>query len=113
MFINIGNIRYVMPGRGRYWKAGGLKDSIITSADIKDATIVSADIKIFVSTEQTGSGSEQSVAHGLGATPTKVIVAVTEFGGSTAVDVAEGTHDGTNCKVTISSGVKYKIWAQV
>lgn len=102
-----------MPSRGRYWKQGGLKDNVVTSADIKDASIVSADIKIFVSSEQTGNGSAQNVAHGLGSTPTKVIVAVTEFGGSTAVDVAEGTHTSTNCVVTVSSGVKYKVWAQV
>ena len=102
-----------MPGRGRYWKAGGLKDSVVTSADIKDATIVSADIKIFVSSEQTGNGSEQSIAHGLGATPTKVIVTLTQFGGSTACSIQEGTHDATNCKINVSNTVKYKVWAQV
>jgi hypothetical protein len=77
-----------MPGRGRHWKVGGLKDSTVTSADIKDATIVAADTKIFVSAETSGTGSAQNVAHGLGATPTKVIVTLTEFGGSTACDVA-------------------------
>ena len=113
MLINTRIVGYGMPGRGRHWKVGGLKDSTVTSADIANATIVSADIKIFVSTEQTGNGSAQNVAHGLGATPTKTIVAVTEFGGSTAVDVAEGTHTSTNCVVTVSTGVKYKVWAQV
>ena len=33
-----------MPGRGQYWKEGGLNDSIITSAEIKDDTIATADI---------------------------------------------------------------------
>lgn len=112
-----------MPGRGRYWKEGGLNDGIITSAEIKDSTIATADIanaaitavksKIFTSTEQTGNGSAQNVAHGLGAIPTKVIISATEFGASTAVDIAEGTHTTTNCVVTVSSGVKYKVWAMV
>ena len=65
-----------MPGRGRHWKVGGLKDSTVTSADIKDATIVSADIKIAVSDLQTGNGSAQAFAHGLGVAPTKVICCV-------------------------------------
>ena len=104
-----------MPGRGKHWKVGGLKDSTVTSADIKNATIVAADTKIFVSaTEESGTGSAQNVAHGLGATPSKVIIALTEFGASTAVDVAEGTHTTSNVVVTVSpAGVKFKVWAMV
>jgi hypothetical protein len=102
-----------MPGRGRYWKEGGLNDSTITSADIKNASIVSADIKIFVSSEQTGNGNAQSIAHGLGSTPTKVICSLTEFGSTQACDIAEGTHTSTNVVVTVTNGVKYKVWAQV
>jgi hypothetical protein len=110
-----------MPGRGRYWKQGGLNDSIITSAEIVDGTISTDDIanaaisavksKIFTSTEQVGNGSAQNIAHGLGATPTKTIVSVHNFGASVAVDAVEGTHTSTNCVVTCTSGVKYKIWA--
>ena len=112
-----------MPGRGQYWKEGGLNDSIITSAEIKDDTIATADIataavtavksKIFVSADQTGTGSAQNIAHGLGAVPTKSILGVINFGASVAVDVVEGTHTSTNCVVTCTSGVKYKIWAMV
>jgi len=102
-----------MPGRGRFWTEGGLVDSTVTSADIKDATIVAADIKIFVSADLVGTGSAQTFAHGLGATPTKTIIGVINFGASVAVDIVEGTHTSTNCVVTCTSGVKYKILAMV
>ena len=102
-----------MPGRGRFWTEGGLNDSTVTSADIKDATVVAADINIFVSAELTGTGSAQTFNHGLGATPTKTIVGVINFGASVAVDIVEGTHTATDCVVTATSGIKYKIWAMV
>ena len=35
----------------------------------------------------------------------------TEFGASTAVDVAEGTKTATNVVVTVTSGVKFKVLA--
>ena len=100
-----------MPGRGRFWTEGGLVDSTVTSADIKDATIVAADINVFVSAVLVGTGSAQTFNHGLGAVPTKTIVGVINFGASTAVDIVEGTHTATDCVVTCTSGVKYKILA--
>jgi hypothetical protein len=63
-----------------------------------------------ISTEQTGTGNPQNVAHNLGYTPTKVWVTITESDGS-AFDIAEGSHDGTNCVVTVTSGVKFKVAA--
>ena len=102
-----------MPGRGKYWKVGGLKDSTVTSADIKNATIKAEDTKIFVSAVLVGTGSAQTFNHGLGATPTKTIVGVINFGASVAVDIVEGTHTSTDCVVTATSGIKYKIWAMV
>ena len=102
-----------MPGRGRSWKRGGLPDNVITGAEIVDATITAADVKVFVSAELTGTGSAQTFNHGLGATPTKTIVGVINFGASVAVDIVEGTHTSTDCVVTCTSGVKYKVWAMV
>jgi len=102
-----------MPGRGRSWKVGGLVDSTVTSADIKNATIKAEDTKIFVSAVLVGTGSAQTFNHGLGATPTKTIVGVINFGASVAVDIVEGTHTATDCVVTATSGIKYKIWAMV
>lgn len=65
---------------------------------------------LFVSTEVTANGSEQNTAHGLAATP-RAVIAVP----STTVDagsvISYGTHDGTNCKVTATSGTKYFVLA--
>ena len=102
-----------MPSRGQHWKIGGLVDGTVTGADIKNATIEAVDIGLFVSAEQVGTGSAQTFNHGLGATPTKTIVGVINFGASVAVDIVEGTHTSTNCIVTCTSGVKYKILAMV
>jgi|8_EtaG_2_1085327.scaffolds.fasta_scaffold393595_1 hypothetical protein len=99
-----------MPGRGRYWKEGGLKDSIITSADIKNATITAADIKISVSDLQTGNGSAQAYAHGLGVAPTKVICCVYQDANeSTPTTVTEGSITANNVSHTVTSGAKYKV----
>ena len=100
-----------MPGRGRHWKEGGLVDSTVTGADIKDATIKAVDMAIFVSADQVGTGSAQNIAHGLGVVPSKTILSIFNFGANVAVDVDEGTHTSTNCVVTATSGVKYKILA--
>ena len=69
---------------------------------------------IFVSSEQTGTGSSQNVAHGLGIVPNKVIIAVTELpdaAAETGFDVAEGAHDATNVVVTVTNTVKFKVLA--
>ena len=100
-----------MPSRGQPWKEGGLNDSTVTSADIKAGEVKAVDMAIFVSSEQTGNGSAQNVAHGLGVAPSKVLIAPTEFGASVAVDIAEGTHTSTNVVCTVSNGVKYKVLA--
>lgn len=73
------------------------------------ADIGSARLKFFKSTEQTGTGSSQNVAHGLGVTPGLVFVMVTDAG-STYV-LTEGTHDATNVVVTVTSGKKFKVIA--
>jgi hypothetical protein len=66
---------------------------------------------LFVSAEATGTGSPQNVAHGLGRTPTKVLIALTEFLSNQSVDIAEGTHTSTNVVLTATSGVKFKVMA--
>jgi hypothetical protein len=67
---------------------------------------------IFVSAEQTGTGSAQNIAHNLGVVPRLVFVSITESPGTyAALDVAEGTHTNTNVVVTVTSGWKYKVIA--
>lgn len=65
---------------------------------------------IFKSTEQTGNGSAQDIAHGLTTIPSLVFVMLTDTGAAGTV-VTEGSHDATNCVVTVTTGSKYKVIA--
>ncbi len=70
--------------------------------------------RFFVSAEQTGNGSAQSVAHGLGVVPQNVLIVPTDLTPATAgsYSAVEGTHTSTNVVVTVTNGKKYKVWAQ-
>lgn len=92
----------------------GITDASIATADLADLAVTAAKALVFVSTEQTGTGSAQNVAHGLAATPSKVLIAVTELpdaAAETGFDVAEGAHTSTNVVVTVTNTVKYKVFA--
>lgn len=82
---------------------------------IAAASVTAAKQPLFVSTEQTGTGSAQNVAHGLGVAPSKVLIVPTELAAGLAAgyDAAEGTHTTTNVVVTVTSGAKFKVWALV
>ncbi len=65
--------------------------------------------KRFQSTEQTGTGSEQSIPHGLGVVPKVVIITFSSI-------PAEGanykyTKGSANVKVTATKGAKYFVTA--
>lgn len=81
----------------------------LTAYKTQAADLGSARLKFFKSTEQTGTGSSQNIAHGLGVTPGLVFAMVTDAG-STYV-LTEGTHDATNVVVTVTSGKKFKVIA--
>ncbi len=84
----------------------------IEANEIADGAVTQAKMKVFISTEQTGTGLEEDIPHGLGATPAFVFIALTDFGAADSPAVAEGTHDGTNVKVTVASAtVKFKVVA--
>lgn len=65
---------------------------------------------LFKSTEQTGTGSSQNIAHGLGTTPSMVWWAPSSLSGNAATFVP-GAHDATNCKMTVTAGEKFYIFA--
>lgn len=67
----------------------------------------------FQSTVQTGTGSQQSIPHGLGVVPSLVLVSVYNNDSLTAFSVVEGSHDATNLYVTATSGISYKVIAFV
>jgi hypothetical protein len=105
-----------------------LKDSTVTTDTIYEKTPASgvtvdgclindgragglATGQMFGSSEQTGTGASQTVAHGLGSTPTLIWITVTEDPAGTGFDVAEGAHDVTNIVVTVTTGVKFRAYA--
>lgn len=72
---------------------------------------VTADmINHFISTEQTGNGSAQNVAHGLGTTPTSVLIipSLNKDGADCSFTFTKGS---TNVVVTATSGAKYYVFA--
>lgn len=66
--------------------------------------------RIFVSGELTGDAGEESVPHGFGSVPWRVLVSVTDNNAGDAV-ITEGTHTATNVLVTVTNAVKYKVFA--
>ena len=63
----------------------------------------------FTSGIQTGTGSAQSIAHGLGVTPSMVNIMLLSTGGDPALVL--GTATSTNCVVTAAVGVTYRVVA--
>ncbi len=63
----------------------------------------------FVSAEQTGNGSAQNIAHGLGETPRTVAAFVTGWSGAapSGATITAGTHDATNVVFTVTTNIKY------
>lgn len=88
------------------------------------ALVMPAALKVtgkFASAEQTGTGSAQNVAHGLGVAPSAVLISITDPGietsgaadGAKRAVITEGTHTTTNVVVTVTSGAKFKVLAFV
>jgi len=65
---------------------------------------------VFKSTEQTGSGAPQTVAHGLGSTPVLFYAVPSNLTGGAYVVSAESA-DATNVTLTVTNGEKYKVVA--
>lgn len=85
---------------------------------IKDGRAAAlATASMFLSTEQTGTGSAQNVAHGLGAVPTMTFAVIT--GGHNGIGGAGnqcpiftyGTHTSTNCVFTTEAGTTFRVVA--
>lgn len=119
VYDNAGNIIFTIDGTNRKvtFPSGAaleLAAGDLVTAEIADGAVTFAKAKAFVSTEQTGTGSSQNVAHGLGTAPSKVLVVPTEHPGTPdtgAFDIAEGAHDATNVVVTVTANVKFKVLA--
>ena len=92
-----------------------LASDAVTTVKITDANVTFAKAKAFASAVQTGDGTAQSIAHGLGATPTAVLIVPTSTAPATVGDytATEGAHTSTDVVVTVTSGKKYKVMAWV
>lgn len=88
-----------------------IADLAVTTAKIAAANVTAAKIAYFKSTEQTGTGSSQDIAHGLVTTPSLVLFFPTLVGVLAPFTLVEGTHDATNIKVTVISGAKFYVIA--
>lgn len=95
--------------------SGATEGEVRLNGTVRPATVNAAALGLFISAEQTGTGSAQNVAHGLGVTPSKVFVAPTDTAPATtgAYTVTEGTHTSTNVVVTVTSGKKFKVLALI
>lgn len=90
----------------------GAGDSVST-AELEDGSVTLEKAAVFVSIETTATGSEQSIAHGLGVVPSAVLVVPTELAADlgSGYDAAEGTHTSTDVLVTVTADAKFKILA--
>lgn len=68
-----------------------------------------AAVTAFSSSEQTGTGVSQSIAHTLGAIPAHVMISITDSTG--AFSIVEGVHTATDILVTVTTGAKFKVLA--
>lgn len=88
--------------------AGVTIDGVLLKDGVNRGTLYSSNV--FLSTEQTGNGGAQNVAHGLGAVPALVFVIPSDLTGG-AFTVAYGAHDSTNAVATVTTGEKYRVIA--
>lgn len=72
---------------------------------------------VFTSSAQTGTGSVQTIAHGLGSTPRVVLVSMRKLPALAGILTTAstlytlGTHDSTSVRVTALSGAEYYVLA--
>lgn len=64
---------------------------------------------MFSSTEQTGTGSSQNVAHGFGAAPSMWWAVPTDTTAGWVVSAA--SQDATNISITVTTGAKFRVYA--
>lgn len=72
-----------------------------------------ANMGVFVSAEQTGTGSAQNIAHGKAVVPAAVVIVPTDTSPATAgvFVVTQGTHTTTNVVVTVTTSKKFQVLA--
>lgn len=92
---------------------GSLATGAVTTAKLANGAVTFAKMSAFLSTEQTGTGASQNIAHGLSGTPSKVIVVPSDLSPATVgqYTMTQGTHTSTNVVVTVTTGKKFYVLA--
>lgn len=90
--------------------AAKLGAGAVDAAALGAAAVQATKLAFFKSTEQTGTGSSQNIAHGLATTPGLVMIIPSAVASATDTFV-EGAHGTTNVVVTASTGAKFKVVA--
>lgn len=96
-----------------------LASGAVTTAKLASGAVTAAKAAVFMSGELTGTGASQSVAHGLGAAPSVVLLVPVEghdgsgAAGDLMPSLVAGSHTSTNVVATVSNGAKFKVLAWV
>lgn len=88
--------------------AGVTIDGVLLKDGVSRGKIYASNV--FLSTEQTGTGSAQNVAHGFATVPSLVYAVPSNLTGGVYV-VTYGAHDATNVIATVTTGEKFQIVA--
>lgn len=81
----------------------------VGTSELDDASVTAAKINMFYSTEQTANGSAQDVPHGLGVSPSKVVIIPSAtLAGATGFSYTKGS---VNIVVTGTNTAKYYVLA--
>lgn len=85
----------------------------VTNSKLATGSVTVSKMRVFKSTQLTGTGASQNVAHGLGAVPGLVMVYPVDTNVATTGDyvMTEGSHTNTNVVVTVTSGKKFVVVA--
>lgn len=90
-------------------------NGVVKNENLSADAVSASKINYFKSSEQTGTGSSQNIAHGLGVAPSLVMVYPTDLTPGTDGDYTftEGSHTSTNVVVTVTNGKKFMVVAFV
>jgi hypothetical protein len=90
-----------------------INDLAVTTAKLSGGAVTKATTKMFISSDQTGTGMPQNIAHGLGVNPTTANILFSVIDTAMAGDFAftNLATDATNVTVTATANVVYRVQA--